>query len=202
MPRRPSSLRSLLCLAAALTLTSSLAVAQTAPAPAESSEFAHGAFAAVGAPAGERATLAATSPGTAAAIGLFSTAAPIALGMLPRDEYSRKQPNLATTTIGVLVGVTLGPAIGLASGGRGDLAFRGALLRAAAFGLSTGAVLSVGASGEAGAVSLLVAGLSVAGLSALHDLAITPSAVAEGPPRPRAALAVRPDGALAVQVKF
>ena len=202
MPRRPSSLRSLLCLAAALTLTSSFAAAQVAPAPAESSTYAHGAFATVGAPEAAPARSSTTSPGAAMAIGLVSTAGPIALGMIPRDEYYRNQPNLATTTIGVLVGVTFGPAIGLASGGRPDMALNGVLLRAAALTLSTGAVFSLGASGEGGALGLFVAGLSVAGLSAAHDLLVTPSAVADGPPRPRAALAVRPDGALAVQVKF
>lgn len=201
MPRPASASFARVALAAAWLIATTATVARAESAAAESTEFASGVSAGLGSPA-PGVTSSRHSPSTALLVGLASTAGPIAIGFAQRDEYYTDQPNFATASLGLLVGVTLGPAIGLATGGRGDLAYRGLLLRGAALGLSTGALLAASTGNEGGTVGAFIAGASLAGISAVHDLIITPSAVAEGRPRARAALAVRPDGALAVQVKF
>jgi hypothetical protein len=150
------------------------------------------------------------SPGEALGIGLFATAAPtlIAIGSTtsPEQRYtSRPLAIFLASTAGIVVG----PSIGLACGGRSDLAWRGVGIRAG--GLALGSLALVGAIASAfdsssggDALGLGVLGVAcgaVVTLSAVHDLAITPSAVSHGP-GPRAALGVRPDGKLAVCVTF
>ncbi len=200
MSRHASASLASLALAASLTLASVTTVHAASTAP-ESTEFARGAWTTLGAPSTE-SRAGGLGPGGALVVGLAGTAVPIVLGTLPRDGYYTDEASLASTAIGIVVGVTFGPAAGLASGGRGDLAFNGLLLRAAAFSLATGALVAASDGSEAGAVSVFSAGVCVAGLSAVHDLLVTPEAVSAGRPRPRAALGVRPDGMLAVHVKF
>lgn len=200
MSRHASASLASLALTASLTLASVTTVHAESTAP-ESTEFARGAVTTPGVlPAESHA--AGLGPGGALLVGVVGTAVPIVLGTLPRDDYYRSEQDLASVALGIAVGVTFGPAAGLASGGRSDLAMNGMLIRGAAFGLSTGAVFAAAGGAEAGAVTVLSAALCVAGLSAVHDLLVTPEAVTAGRPRPRAALGVRPDGMLAVQVKF
>jgi hypothetical protein len=152
------------------------------------------------------------SPGRALAVGVGASLAPtlIALILDPPGSGSDFAPE-AALSIGAGLGIMIGPAVGLASGGRSDLAKRGVLIR-------TLGVASVGAGvlgfwvafaddmgTEATTTSALMilgaaGGLVTAG-SWLHDLAITPGAVARGRPL-HAELGVRPDGLVAVRVRF
>lgn len=111
---------------------------------------------------------------------------------------------------GVATGVIAGPAIGLWSGGRGDLAKKGLIRR------SIGTVVALGAMGVASATfeegnqppalqAMLAifgaAGGLVAAGSLFHDLAVTPSATAEARRR-SAGLVLRTDGVLVLSVRF
>ena len=151
------------------------------------------------------------SAGMSLAIGLATTLGPPAIALLVNPPGSDNEwPSESTLTAGLAVGLLLGPAIGLASGGRGDLAKRGLLIR----GLGLGATL-VGSyavarsfdssSSGAGALVLGIAGLVGAGVSvvsAARDLAITHSAVERG----RGSVSVRPvldeRGRLAIRATF
>ena len=102
------------------------------------------------------------------------------------------------------VSVMVGPSVGLWSGGRGDLARRGLILR----GICIGGIAFVAAFGDAinpGSTSGLVilgrASILVTAVSGVYDLVITRSATARGPP-PRAQLGVRPDGRMALSLRF
>lgn len=152
------------------------------------------------------------SPGESFGVGVFATVAPavIAFGSTtnPQARVDSRPLALLLASTG---GIVFGPAIGLASGGRGDLAGRGLGIRVLGLGIFTlagaGAIASAfDDSGTTGSVAGLLAVSAIGGgltvVSALHDLAITPSAVAEGRPSPRASLGVRPDGMLAVSVRF
>lgn len=153
------------------------------------------------------------SPGGALAIGVLATLTPTVLAAMGSsrsldEDFGWELPLL----IGGTAGVWVGPAVGLASGGRRDLAGRGLLVRTggllvAAGGLFGAAAIASGDGEEVspGAKALFgvgLAGAAVTAVSAIYDLGATPSAVARGRQRPHAALAVRPDGALAIQVKF
>jgi hypothetical protein len=150
------------------------------------------------------------SPGAALGVGLVATAVPVAAAMVASpiggdSDFAWE----AALAVGATVGLVVGPAVGLSSGGRGDRAARGVLVRVLGlggvgvgllgFGLamsesdSEGSALAMMAVGAAGA--LVVAG------SSIFDLATTPSAV-EARGRPRASLGVRPGGRLAVTVTF
>jgi len=102
------------------------------------------------------------------------------------------------------VSVMVGPSIGLWSGGCGDLARRGLILR----GICIGGIAFWAAFGEAinptttdGLLILGRASVLVTRVSGVYDLAITPSATARDP-APRAELGVRPDGRVALSVSF
>lgn len=140
------------------------------------------------------------SPGAAFATGVLCTGGPLVVASLARPSGSGAQGALlAAAGLGVLVG----PAIGLSSGGRADLAERGLLVRMA----GTGAV-AIGVLGFAnlveseqadprstGFLTLGLLGAVAATGSAVIDLLSTPVVVESGPPRPHAELLVAPDRA-------
>ena len=160
----------------------------------------------VPAPAPSRSAL---SPGAALGVGLAATVVPtmMAYGLTTKDSRAEDIALFA----GLTVGIVAGPSMGLWSGGRGDLAKKGAIRR------SVYAALCLGSLGAASAIfgensqqvtdaSVLfgivgtVGGLA-ASFSALHDLAITPSAVSKGRPM-SGEIGLRPDGQLALTVHF
>lgn len=142
----------------------------------------------------------ANSPDAAMAVGLASSvvlpAAGVAIGIAASGAGE------AGFVIGVGTGITVGPAIGLALGGRGDLAKKGMVFRGTACALA-GAGVGVAASSHEDNAAIIMG--SAAGLVALvsfiHDLAITPSAVAQGQP-PRATLGVDARGRVVGSVLF
>ncbi len=160
-------------------------------------------------PVAAEALLAPRSPSGALAIGLLATLGPACVATLAAGaggQGSAAGPALA----GAMLGVVGGPAIGLACGGRPDLAQRGLGIRlggtvAMAVGLLGVAQMMQNERTDPLSMSLfslgVVGALATAG-SAAVDLAITPSAVAAGQQRLHTSLAVRPDGAVAVQLKF
>jgi len=150
------------------------------------------------------------SGGHALAIGLATTLALPATSLLANPPGSSSEIAWeASLTICTAVGLYLGPAIGLSSGGRDDLAKRGLLIRGFGYGATLIGLLAVGSSLESSSygagievvalVGLLGAGASV--VSAAYDLAITPSAV--GPARH---VSLRPvvdeRGRLALRARF
>ena len=150
------------------------------------------------------------SPGAALGVGLAATAAPVAAAMIAVPIGSDSELAWeAALALGATVGLVIGPAVGLASGGRGDRAVRGVVVRAVGLGgvgvglLGFGLALSESNAGGEATAMMVVGGLGalVTGVSSIYDLATTPSAV-EARRRPRAALGVRPDGKLAVTVSF
>jgi hypothetical protein len=155
--------------------------------------------------AGVRAAQTVRSPDASLGIGVLSSAAPALAGL----AISGGRNVESAVAIGAGLGVIADPAVGLASGGRGDLARRGLLVRGLAGGVAGASALAVangregghfGAGGTAGVVVCSAAAL-VATVSWIHDLAITSSAVA-GRPAARAGLTLRPDGRVAVIVSF
>ncbi len=151
----------------------------------------------------------ALSPGAATALGCGATLAPAlaAAVLYPHGNHSGL-PSEVALGVGATLGLFVGPAVGLYSGGRGDLAAKGLILRSvglAAGGVAAVALVSQGESidprtGFAFALLGGVGGL-VAALSGLHDLCITPSATAEGR-SVRPELGVRPDGRVALTLRF
>jgi len=150
------------------------------------------------------------SPGAALGVGLAASVGPAAVAalLIPPGSDSEFAWEAALTT-GVALGVLVGPAVGLWCGGRGDLARRGLILRGLCAGtVAAGglAVLSAMATEEGGPAVLPIAILGAVGgavcvVSWAADLAITPSATANGRPH-RAELDVRPDGKVALTVRF
>jgi hypothetical protein len=157
------------------------------------------------------------SPGRALAIGFGATVAPalLAVALDPPKSHSAFAWE-AALALGAAVGVIAGPAVGLRSGGRGDLARRGLITRGIgglAAGAGVGAAVASFDSGmNAGAATILVLLGALGGLittvSWIHDLAITPSAVASGrPPRasgrpPRAEPEMQPNIILELRMRF
>jgi hypothetical protein len=142
-------------------------------------------------------------------VGLAATAVPTLLVYALTSKDSRAED--VGLYVGVVTGILVGPAVGLWSGGRGDLAKRGLIIRAIG-----GAAVGAGALGVAGAMaeggsqsqaitaSLVVLGLvggALTTVSLFHDLAITPSATSQGRP-PRVGLGIGSNGSLAVRVQF
>ena len=75
------------------------------------------------------------SAGVSLAVGLVTTLGPPAIALLVNPPGSDNQWAWeGTLTAGLAVGVLVGPAIGLAGGGRGDLAKRGLLVRGLGYG--------------------------------------------------------------------
>jgi hypothetical protein len=127
------------------------------------------------------------SGGAALAIGLGATVLPAVLGAILDPAQPDGQGGEVGLALGITAGVFLGPAVGLASGRRGDLAWRGVAIRGVG-----GALLLLGAAAAASTIdSEVTAGanalmwLGVAGggavvISSIYDLVITPGAVDEG----------------------
>ena len=176
------------------------------PDSAEVTPAGPAAVDAVSAPTPSRNAL---SPGAALGVGLAGTAVPLMLayGLTTKDSRAEDIALFA----GVTAGIVAGPALGLWSGGRGDLAKKGLIRR------SIGAAICLGSFGAASAIfqdsgdsvtdaSVLFGILGTAGgllasFSALHDLAITPSATSQGR-RMSGELGLRPDGKVALSVRF
>ena len=197
MPRSISHVLSASLLAGAcLSLSFASARAQSPAGTPESTSIARVA----GDPRFHAPRTAATSPGRALRIGLVSTLAPAAVGLLTPSRYGGV-PNAAGGLFGAVLGGTLGPAVGLMAGGRSDLAYRGLLVRSAAIGIVGAVALASWDQPSQAGVGALVGGTAVVAVSSAYDLAITRRAVARGR-GPHAGLVVRPDGALAVQLKF
>lgn len=154
----------------------------------------------------------ARSPGGALAIGIGTTLAPALLSLAvnpPGSDSDFAWEASLGTAAGV--GIVFGPAIGLWSGGRGDLAGRG--LRTRALGglvtLASG-VIALGMildDDERGAAPVIVmiavasAGGAIVLGSSAHDLVRTPAAVRAGPPA-RVGLGVTRDGRVALTARF
>jgi hypothetical protein len=149
------------------------------------------------------------TPGEALAIGVATSVAPavlaVALNPPGSDSDFAWEASLA---IGGVVGMTAGPAVGLWSGGRGDLAARGLQVRvlcllAAGTGLLAVAAAfeSDGGSGSAVVMLFGLAGAAVGTISFVHDLAITPSATARGR-TPIASLGIDAKGRLVLSARF
>jgi len=174
----------------------------------DSAAAAPAGSAAVHAPSAPKASRRAVAPAAALGIGLAATAAPtlLAYGLTSKDTKTED----VALFVGVATGVVAGPALGLWSGGRGDLAKRGLVVR------SIGTAICLGAMGIASATwndgtqapvataTLAILG-ALGGLAAtvfvFHDLAITPSATAQGMPL-SARLGLRPDGLVTLNVRF
>jgi hypothetical protein len=139
------------------------------------------------------------SPGTALGVGLGCSVAPILIaGRRDSPVSDRELAWVAAAS------VTVGPSIGVWSGGRGDLAKRGLILR----GICIGGIALWGIFGQAtdystpdGLLTLGRASMLVAAASWVYDLSITPSATARSP-APRAQPGLRPDGRVALSARF
>jgi hypothetical protein len=139
------------------------------------------------------------SPGAALGVGRGCSVAPIAIAV-------RLEPQLTDWELAwvAAASVTVGPSVGLWSGGRGDLARRWLMLR----GICIGGIALWAAFAEVtnanttdGLMMLGRASMLVTTASWVYDLAITPLATARGP-APRAELGVRHDGRVALSVRF
>ena len=127
------------------------------------------------------------SGGKALAIGLAATFVPAGLGLVMDPARSDGQGGEFGLAVGVTVGVLFGPAVGLASGSRGDLAWRGLAIRGVGGALlllgAAAAITSIDEGTDSGSVGIMwvgAAGGAVAVASTIYDLAITPRAVSEG----------------------
>jgi len=150
----------------------------------------------------------ALAPMAALGVGLAATVVPIMLayGLTERDSRAED----VGLFVGFTAGAIAGPAVGLWSGGRGDLAKRGLIARTIGAGVCLGAMGLSSATWDNGnqapvltvtfAILGTLGGLMTVG-SLFHDLSITPSATSQGRP-PSVGLDVRSDGLLAVRVRF
>jgi len=142
-------------------------------------------------------------------VGLVATVTPalLAAALAPRGSYAED----VGWYVGVGVGAIAGPAVGMWSGGRGDLAKRGLVVRIISGTLigagGLGVVMATGNDGggdqSVGAILVILGMGGVAAMtwSMFHDLAITPSATAQGRPL-SAGLGIRSDGLLVARVRF
>ena len=150
----------------------------------------------------------ALAPMAALGVGLAATAVPIMLAYGLTERESKAED--VALFVGFTAGAIAGPAVGLWSGGRGDLAKRGMIGRSIGAGVCLGSIGIASATWDNGnqapaltatlAILGTVGGLMTVG-SVLHDLSITPSATSRGKPV-TVGLGVRSDGLLAVRVRF
>ena len=146
------------------------------------------------------------------AIGLAATLGPPLVAYLanPRDPDNPGDTGWqGSLALGSLIGVYAGPAIGLAAGGRNDLAGRGLVFRSVGYLCMLAGLAAVASSFEnnnagGGSYAVMIVGLGGAGLStfsAVYDLSVTPSAVG---PRPKFTVqpVVDPKGRFALQARF
>lgn len=193
--------------------TSTAAEGASAAAPAgsaapDSAAAAPAGSAAVDAPSAPKASRRAVAPAAALGIGLAATAVPtlLAYGLTSKDSKAED----VALFVGVATGVVAGPALGLWSGGRGDLAKRGLIVRSIGTAICLGAMgvadatWNDGAQAPTATAALAVLG-TVSGLATtvfvIHDLVITPSATAQGRPV-SASFGFRPDGLVTLNVRF
>jgi hypothetical protein len=140
------------------------------------------------------------SPGAALAIGATATLVPLALAVAGDGN--------STTWVAGLSGIVAGPAVGLWSGGRPDLAARGVLIRTLGLGALALGAATFGASfesdiGSGGTAVIVIGGLCgvATAVSVVYDLAITPGATKKARAG-RVSLGVRPDGVVVVSTRF
>ena len=201
------SSRSLRIMLAMLGVVLGPALVRGSPAASASDSAVVAPAGAADAPAAPTYKKSSVSPLGALGIGLAATAGPtfLAYGLTEKDTDAE---NIALL-VGVTAGVVVGPAVGLWSGGRGDLAEKGLIGRALVGALGLGAIALASATWNdtqdaTSGVALVMLGVVSAGMvtgSVLHDLAITPSATAQGR-RMSARLGIRPDGMVAVNLRF
>jgi hypothetical protein len=154
------------------------------------------------------------SPGAATFAGLGATIAPMAVAtalVAGSLQFTGEVPPASSLTAGALVltGFVAGPAVGLWSGGRGDLARSGLIVRGVS-GLAVGlGVIALGRSwestptpGESASMMLGGAGALVLAGSFAWDMLRTPFVTGSAKAPPRVAFGVLPDGKAAVRVRF
>ena len=202
------SVHSLRILLAMLGVVLGPALVRGSPSVSDSAVVAPTGATAVDAPAAPTYSRSSVPPVVALGIGLAATGVPtlLAYGLTEKDTQAE---NIALV-VGITAGVVAGPAVGLWSGGRGDLARTGLLRRSVVGAVGLGAVALAGAISNdstqdgTSSVALVLLGAASAVMvtvSVFHDLAITPSATAQGR-RVSAGLVVRPDGVVALNVRF
>jgi hypothetical protein len=150
----------------------------------------------------------ALAPMAALGVGLVGTVLPtlLAYGLTERESEAED----VALFVGFTASAVAGPAVGLWSGGRGDLAKRGLIRRSIGAGLCLGSIGLASATWDNGnqapalTTTLVILG-TVGGLmtigSVFHDLSITPSATSQGKPL-TVGLGIRGDGLLAVRLRF
>ncbi|HKV72868.1 MAG TPA: hypothetical protein VJN62_16575 [Gemmatimonadales bacterium] len=147
------------------------------------------------------------SGGRALAVGLGATLLPVGLGLILDPAQADGQGGEIGVTLGAMVGLLFGPAVGLASGGRGDLAWRGVAIRGVGGALLVlGGAAALGTIDEAspGATAIMWLGIAGGGLavaSSIYDLVRTPKAVEEGR-RVSFRPLVTPNGMVGVRATF
>lgn len=141
-------------------------------------------------------------------VGLAATALSTALVYALTAKDSRAED--VGLFVGVATGVIAGPAVGLRSGGRGDLARHGLIKRSGGTAVCLGAMGVASGTWDNGnqspalTVTLAivgVAGVLVAAGTVFRDLAITPLATAQAR-RMSMGLGIRSDGLLALSIRF
>jgi hypothetical protein len=148
------------------------------------------------------------SPRGALTVGIAATLAPVALAAAiagPATDWGEGW----WTTLGLVAPTAflIGPAVGLWSGGRSDLGVKGLEARSGAEGVMAGGcavgMMMYALDRSVGTAWLVAGGAGAAWtlVSCVHDLAITPSAVAQVR-GPTTSLDLRPDGRLALTVRF
>lgn len=168
----------------ALALLCSLALGLLAPAVSRASAVVADSLVTSGGP---HAMFGHYSPGGALALGVLSTVAPAAVAGVVVSGHGQDGAWVTAMAIGGTLGVWVGPAVGLMSGGRDDLAWNGLAVRgvalAAAGGGFAGAYTMMSHEGSDPTSRLLVGvgvlGAIVGGASAVYDLGVTPLAVDE-----------------------
>ncbi len=162
--------------------------------------------AAVTAPAHSPLVSRALSPGYAFELALAVSLVPALIAVSLDPPGSAVAPE-AAVSIGLAAGMIAGPAIGLACGGRRDLATRGVIVRSLGVAACAAGVIGFGTAfadekgSGSGFMLLGAAGGLVTAVSWIHDVAITPSATAQGRPL-HAELGIRRDGLVSVRVRF
>lgn len=202
------SLRSVCTLMAVLGVALCPALVRASPSAPDPAAAAPAGSAAVDAPSVPVHSRSPLSPMAALGVGLAATAVPTVLVYALTSKDSRAED--VGLFVGVATGVMAGPAVGLWSGGRGDLAKHGLIIRSVGTAIGLGAMGVASATWDNGTQApaltatlaiLGVVGGATAAASVFHDLAITPSATAQRRPL-SVGMGVRSDGLLVLSVRF